>query len=161
MLLSPPLSLTNDNHFVSLVFEWTIPTERLPLVGEVSAKYRPSDCLLSAKLVLTFADRGCHMVSVTDPYGRVLGFLDQTRYVFFQVDPQLYSRGWVNPVPDLLLLRKSGSAGNRAQTSGSVATRPQMRSLFVNYNIKICILVFFVRICEIGQMIKINKPICT
>jgi hypothetical protein len=27
-----------------------------------------------------FADRGCHMVSVTDPYGRILGFLDRGRY---------------------------------------------------------------------------------
>jgi hypothetical protein len=27
--------------------------------------------------VPTFADRGCHVVSVTDPYGRILGFLDQ------------------------------------------------------------------------------------
>jgi hypothetical protein len=25
--------------------------------------------------VPTFADRGCHMVSVTDPYGCILGFL--------------------------------------------------------------------------------------
>jgi hypothetical protein len=36
---------------------------------------------LTRKVVLTmfvptFADRGCHVVSVTDPYGRVLGFLD-------------------------------------------------------------------------------------
>jgi hypothetical protein len=28
---------------------------------------------LSAQLVRTFADRECHMVSVTDPYGRILG----------------------------------------------------------------------------------------
>jgi hypothetical protein len=27
------------------------------------------------KLVPTFADRGCHVVSMTDPYGRILGFL--------------------------------------------------------------------------------------
>jgi hypothetical protein len=26
------------------------------------------------------ADRGCHMVSVTDPYGRILDFLDRSRY---------------------------------------------------------------------------------
>jgi hypothetical protein len=32
-------------------------------------------------------------VSVTDPYGRILGFLDRSRYFFFQVAPQLYSRG--------------------------------------------------------------------
>jgi hypothetical protein len=29
-----------------------------------------------ANLIPTSADRGCHMVSVTDPYGRILGFLD-------------------------------------------------------------------------------------
>jgi hypothetical protein len=29
---------------------------------------------LSAKLVSTFADRGCHLVSVTNPYCRNLGF---------------------------------------------------------------------------------------
>jgi hypothetical protein len=36
----------------------TIPTERPPLVGEVSTNF-------------------CHMVSVTDPYGRILDFLDR------------------------------------------------------------------------------------
>jgi CBS-domain-containing membrane protein len=51
------------------------------------------DRRLSAKLVPTFADRGCHVVSVTDPYGRILGFIDRSRYGFFQVAPQLYSRG--------------------------------------------------------------------
>jgi hypothetical protein len=24
--------------------------------------------------------KGCHVVSVTDPYGRILGFLDRSRY---------------------------------------------------------------------------------
>jgi hypothetical protein len=33
-----------------------------------SELYRPSDSRLSAKLVQTFADRGCHVVSVTYPY---------------------------------------------------------------------------------------------
>jgi hypothetical protein len=36
--------------------------------------YRPSDRRLSAKWLSTFADRGCHVVSVTDPYGRILVF---------------------------------------------------------------------------------------
>jgi hypothetical protein len=36
-----------------------------------------SDRRLSAKLVPNFADRGCHVVSVPDPYGRILGFLDR------------------------------------------------------------------------------------
>jgi hypothetical protein len=45
---------------------YTIPTERPPLISEVSANF--------------FADRGCHVVSVTNPYGRMLGFLDRSRY---------------------------------------------------------------------------------
>jgi hypothetical protein len=28
----------------------------------------------------TFANKGCHVVSVTDPYGRILGFLDKGCY---------------------------------------------------------------------------------
>jgi hypothetical protein len=31
-----------------------------------------------------FADRGCHVVSVTDPYGCILGFLDRSRYFSFK-----------------------------------------------------------------------------
>jgi hypothetical protein len=34
---------------------------------------RRSDCQL-------FADGGCHVVRMTDPYGRILGFLDRNRY---------------------------------------------------------------------------------
>jgi hypothetical protein len=39
----------------------------------------------------------------------------RSRYFSVQVAPQLSSRGWVDPVPDPLLLRKSGSAGNRTR----------------------------------------------
>jgi hypothetical protein len=96
---------------------------------------RPSYRRLSAKLLPTFAGRGCDVVCVTDPYGRILGFLDRSRYFIFQVALELYSRGWVGPVPDPLLLRKSGSAGNLTRTSGSLArnstTRPQRRSIVV------------------------------
>jgi CBS-domain-containing membrane protein len=53
----------------------------------------PSDLRFSAKLVPTFADRGWHVVIVTNPYGRILGFLDRSRYFLYQVAPQLYSRG--------------------------------------------------------------------
>jgi hypothetical protein len=83
--------------------------------------YRQRDRRLSAKLVPAFAARGCHVVSVTDLYGRILDFLDRSRYFLFQVVPQLYSLGWVDLVPDPLFLRKSGSAENRTRTSGSVA----------------------------------------
>jgi hypothetical protein len=47
---------------------------------------------MSAKLVSTFADRRCRVVSATDPHGRILDFLYRSRYYFFQVAPQLYSR---------------------------------------------------------------------
>jgi hypothetical protein len=49
-----------------------------------SELYRPNDRRLSAKwlpiLYQIFTDKGCHVVSVTDPYGRILGFLDRSRY---------------------------------------------------------------------------------
>jgi hypothetical protein len=55
---------------------------------------------LSAKLVPIFTDRGYLVVSVTDPYGSILGFLNWSRYFFFQVARQWFSRGWEDPVPD-------------------------------------------------------------
>jgi hypothetical protein len=60
---------------VASVRERTIPTERPPLVDEVS---------------INFSDRGRLVVSVMDPHCRILGFLDRSRYLFFQVPPQLY-----------------------------------------------------------------------
>jgi hypothetical protein len=78
--------------------ERTIPTEPPPLVGEVSANF-----------------------CVTDPYCRILDFLDRRAIFFISSSPQLYSRGWVDLVPDPLLLRKSGNAGNRTRASESVA----------------------------------------
>jgi hypothetical protein len=77
--------------------------------------YRPSDRRLSANLVPIFADRRCCVVNATDRHGRILSFLDRTRYFSFQVAPQLYSRSWVDPVPDLLFLRKFDSAENRTR----------------------------------------------
>jgi hypothetical protein len=48
-------SKTKKLNSMASVRERTIPTEQPPPVGEVSAN---------------FSDRGCHMVGVTDPYGR-------------------------------------------------------------------------------------------
>jgi hypothetical protein len=42
---------------------------------------------MSAMLMSTFVDRGCHVISATDPYGSILGFIDRSRYFFFQVAP--------------------------------------------------------------------------
>jgi hypothetical protein len=61
---------------VALVREQTTSTERPPLVSEV-----------------IFVDRGCRVVSATNPHGGILGFLDRSRYFFFQAARQLYSRG--------------------------------------------------------------------
>jgi hypothetical protein len=47
-----------------------------PWSYSASEQYLPSDRCMSAKLVPTFADRGCHVVSATDPHDRILGFLD-------------------------------------------------------------------------------------
>jgi hypothetical protein len=55
--------------------------------------YRPSNRRLSETLVPTLNDRGRRVVSATDSYGRIMGFLDRIRYVFLQAAPQLYSRG--------------------------------------------------------------------
>jgi hypothetical protein len=43
------------------------------------------------------------------------GFLNRSCYFSIQAAPQLSSRGWVDPVPDSVLLRKSSSAGNRTR----------------------------------------------
>jgi hypothetical protein len=85
---------------------------------------------MSAKLVPTLLIGG-YVLSTTDPYGRILGFLDRNRYFLFQVALQLYSRGLVDHVPDPLHLRKAGSAGNRTRglwvRSQELTTRPQRR----------------------------------
>jgi hypothetical protein len=56
------------------------------------ANYTDRATAAMSKLVPTFAERGCRVVSATDPHGRILGFLERNRYYFFQVAPQLYSR---------------------------------------------------------------------
>jgi hypothetical protein len=54
------------------------PLKKTPWSETASELYWQSDRRLSAKWLPTFADRGCHVVSVTDPYGRILGFLDRS-----------------------------------------------------------------------------------
>jgi hypothetical protein len=54
--------------------------KKTPWSESLSELYRPSYRRLSKKWLPTFADRGCHVVSVTDPCGRILGFLDRSRY---------------------------------------------------------------------------------
>jgi hypothetical protein len=79
-----PVSLHTLNSVASLR-EWTIPIERPPLVGDVSANFCWSTWTAWRIPTAVFL------------------------VLFYQVAPRLYSRGWVNSVPDSLLLRKSGS----------------------------------------------------
>jgi hypothetical protein len=69
--------------------------KQTPWSESANELYRPSVRRLS-KLVSPFADRGCHVVSVTDPYGRI-GFLYRSCYFFFQIDPELYSEVELTP----------------------------------------------------------------
>jgi hypothetical protein len=60
------------------------------------------------------------VVSVKDPYGRILVFLDRSRYFFLSSSSSVVLTRLSGPVPDSLLFF-SGSAGNRTRASGSVA----------------------------------------
>jgi hypothetical protein len=80
------VSVFSWTHFIQLVSvssyrsQLSSKRKKTPWSKSASELYRQSDRRLSPKLVQTCADRGCHVVSVTDPYGRVLSFLDRSRY---------------------------------------------------------------------------------
>jgi hypothetical protein len=66
------------------LYQMTKKQKQTPWSESASELYRPSDRRFSAKWLPTFADKGCHVVSVTDPYGRILGFLDRSRYFYIK-----------------------------------------------------------------------------
>jgi hypothetical protein len=92
-LMGRPLRREDGSVICSAVYQWSgsrrthnhiyiyiyINTQT-PWSESASELYRPSDNRLSEKWLPTFADKGCHVVSVTDPYGRILCFLDRSRY---------------------------------------------------------------------------------
>jgi hypothetical protein len=87
---------------IYVTFTFTLKKTKTTWSESAKKLYRPNDHSLSAKWLPTFADRGCHVVSMTYPYGRIV-FSRQEPLLFYQVAPQLYSRGWVHPVSDPLL----------------------------------------------------------
>jgi hypothetical protein len=88
-----------------------------------SELYRSSDRLLSAKLVPTFADRKCRVVSTTDPYGRILGFLDRNRYFSSKLLLSCIHEAEWTSFQTHYFSENPGSAGNRTRTSGSAAMK--------------------------------------
>jgi hypothetical protein len=90
---------TNRQNPWILVRKRTLPTEWLSLVSEVRPNFCGYRSVAWSVLMISTAVN--------------LGFLDRCRYFSIQVAPQLSSRGWVDPVPDPLLLRKCGSVRNR------------------------------------------------
>jgi hypothetical protein len=67
-------TLTDASKEVGLEKKWR---KKNSVVGVCKLTTPTEDRCLSVKLVPTFADIRCHMISTTDPYGRILGFLDQ------------------------------------------------------------------------------------
>jgi hypothetical protein len=62
-------------------YDWNLLTKKASLTEYTSELYRLSERSLSAKLVPTLVERVCHVVSVTDPHVRILGFLDRSSTV--------------------------------------------------------------------------------
>jgi hypothetical protein len=93
-----PLNINRDYRLLSVGHNHlTINDIFTPWHESTSELYRPNDRRFSAKLMRTFEDRGCHVVSATDLYCRILGFLDRSSYFFSQLAPQLYSRAEWTP----------------------------------------------------------------
>jgi hypothetical protein len=101
--------------------------KQTPWSESASELYRPSDRRFSVKWLPTFADKGCHVASVTDPYGRILGFLDRRRYLFIKLLLSCTHEAEWTPFQTHYLFsffffsRKSGSVGNGTRASESVA----------------------------------------
>jgi hypothetical protein len=85
--------------------------------------------------VPTFADRRCKVVSLTDPYGRILGFSRQDPLLFL---PNSSSIVLTECTPfKSHYSQKSGSAGNLTRTSGSVVRNSDHETTYdYNYDVK-------------------------
>jgi hypothetical protein len=72
-------SVSNRNEYLKKKTPWSESASEL---------YRPSDRRLSAKWLPACAGRRCHVVSVTDPSGRISRFSRQEPLLSYQVAPQ-------------------------------------------------------------------------
>jgi hypothetical protein len=62
-----PSPFTDNCYWTTTIITDCPKTKQTPWSESASELYRPSDHRLSAKWLPTFADEGCHVVSVTDP----------------------------------------------------------------------------------------------
>jgi hypothetical protein len=69
-------NLISQFYITSLNYQSIFQKLQNPWPESVSESYWLNDRRLSTKLVITFAYRGCHVVTVTDPYGCILGILE-------------------------------------------------------------------------------------
>jgi hypothetical protein len=102
----PPLE-TGAQHWESMLYTKQTNKKQTPWSESANELYRPNDSRLSAKLLPTFADRGCHVVSVTNPYGRILGVLYRSRYFFL-------------PSTSSIVLTRLSGARSRPTTSENI-----------------------------------------
>jgi hypothetical protein len=111
------LAVSWDDMVIGAFFQYK---KKTPWSESANELYRPRNRRLSAKWLPTFADREVTRGQREGSLRTYSLFSRQEPLLFYQVAPQLYKRGWVHPVPDLLLFF-SGSAGNRSRAFGSVA----------------------------------------
>jgi hypothetical protein len=93
----------------------------------------------------------------------VISFSRPEQLLFLPSNTLIVLRGRVYPVPDPVLLRKSGSTGNQTRTSGSepgtLTARPQRRSHFSFYRVILpfpCTLSYFIIYLIIIQFCSIR-----
>jgi hypothetical protein len=74
-MINSAITLSSSLSHSEEIFLMFIKKKKTPWLQSASEQYRPNDRRLSPKLVPNFADRRCRVVSETDPYGHILGFL--------------------------------------------------------------------------------------
>jgi hypothetical protein len=117
------LSLNNKTHVAKNNFQGKQSNKTNSVALSPRANYTDwVTATFRRNLVPTSADRGVSRGQHGGTSTVVnLRFLDRSRYFSFKYLLIYPHKGWVDPVLDPLLLRKSGSAGKRTQASGSAA----------------------------------------
>jgi hypothetical protein len=83
-----------------LIRKPTVPTEWPPRPAKSCPLLQLEDVVWSAQRI---------------PSAVNLCFLERSRYILFKIAPNLFSRSWVDPIPDSQLLRNSDIAGIRTR----------------------------------------------